>query len=103
MAQLLFLLVLFLLMWVFAVRPQQQRVRRHRELVASLRVGDRVVAAGGIVGLIVALDEEEVSLEVAPGVVLRVLRLAVNSRIGPDEPEPEETLGLEDGLGEDEV
>ena len=82
MAQLLFLLIMFGLMWFVLVRPQQQRVRRQQELVASLRVGDEVVTAGGIVGRIVALDDDEASIEVAPGVVMRFLRLAVNTRVG---------------------
>jgi preprotein translocase subunit YajC len=81
MSQLLLPLVLLALMWVLLVRPQQQRVRRQRELIASLEVGDDVVTAGGIVGRIVALEGDEVRLEVAPGVTLRVVRLAVNSRV----------------------
>ena len=81
MSQLLLPLVLLALMWVLLVRPQQQRVRRQRELIASLEVGDEVVTAGGIVGRIVALEGDEVRLEVAPGVTLRVVRLAVNSRV----------------------
>ncbi len=81
MAQLFLPFVLLALMWLLLVRPQQQRVRRQRELIASLEVGDEVVTAGGIVGRIVALEGDEVRLEVAPGVTLRVVRLAVNSRV----------------------
>lgn len=91
MESLLFPLILLVLMWVLLVRPQQQRVRRQRELIASLGVGDEVVTAGGIVGRIVQLDSDEVRLEVAPGVVLRLMRLAVNARVGGElEPEPPE-------------
>ena len=80
--ELLFPLVFLAMMWFLLVRPQQQRVRRQRELVASLAVGDEVITVGGIVGRIVGLDDEEARLEVAPGVVLRCLRLAVNARVG---------------------
>lgn len=82
--QLLFPLIFLGLMWVLLVRPQQQRVRRQRELVAALEVGDEVVTAGGILGRIVALDDDEAHIEVAPGVVVRFLRLAVNARVGVD-------------------
>ena len=82
--ELLFPLVFLGLMWVLLVRPQQQRVRRQRELVASLAVGDEVVTAGGIVGRIVGLDADEARVEVAPGVVMRFLRLAINSRVGEE-------------------
>ncbi|MDP8992620.1 MAG: preprotein translocase subunit YajC [Actinomycetota bacterium] len=91
--ELLFPLVVLGLMWVLLVRPQQQRVRRQRELVASLEVGDEVVTAGGAVGRIVGLDADEVRLEVAPGVTMRFLRLSVNARVdegaeeGSEEPE----------------
>jgi preprotein translocase subunit YajC len=84
MAQLLFPLIFLGLMWVLLVRPQQQRVRRQQELVASLAVGDEVITAGGILGRIVGLDEDEVHLEVAPGVVMRFVRIAVNARVGDD-------------------
>ena len=79
--ELLLPLVLLALMWVLLVRPQQQRVRRQRELIASLEVGDEVVTAGGVVGRVVELNGDEVRLEVAPGVTMRFVRLAVNSRI----------------------
>ena len=82
--ELLLPLILLGLMWVLLVRPQQQRVRRQRELVAALEVGDEVVTAGGVVGRVVGLDRDEVQLEVAPGVSVRFLRMAVTSRV--DEP-----------------
>lgn len=102
MAQLFLPFVLLALMWLLLVRPQQQRVRRQRELIASLEVGDEVVTAGGIVGRVAALEGDEVGLEVAPGLTMRFVRLAINSRIqepedADDEPEPE---ALEEG-GED--
>lgn len=81
---LVFPLIFFGLMWLLLVRPQQQRVRRQRELVMSLGVGEQVVTAGGVIGRIVTLGDEEVELEVAPGVVLRMLRIAINARA----PEP---------------
>ena len=96
MAQLLFLLVTFGLMWFVLVRPQQQRVRRQQELVASLQVGDEVITAGGMIGRIVGLDEDEARIEVAPGTEVRFVRLAVNARVGDDA-----TTGLPAGAADD--
>jgi preprotein translocase subunit YajC len=79
--ELLFPLLFLGLMWFVLIRPQQQRVRRQQQLVASLEVGDEVVTAGGIVGRIVALNEDEAHIEVASGVVMRFLRLAVNTKL----------------------
>ena len=84
MAQLVFLVITFGLMWFVLIRPQQQRVRRQQELVRSLEVGDEVVTAGGIFGRIVGLDDEVARIEVAPGVEMRILRLAVNARVGEE-------------------
>ncbi|HEX2701609.1 MAG TPA: preprotein translocase subunit YajC [Acidimicrobiales bacterium] len=100
--QVLFPLVFLALMWFLLVRPQKERVRRQQELVASLEVGDEVITAGGVVGRIVALDDDEAQIEVAPGIVLRFLRLAVNARVTDEVPsaalgEPE---GADDRGGE---
>jgi preprotein translocase subunit YajC len=85
-------LVLLVLMYVLLVRPQQQRVRRQQELISSLEVGDEVVTAGGMVGRITAIEGEEIHLEVAPGVTIRFVRLAVSSRVE----QPDETVGVDE-------
>ncbi|HYX43862.1 MAG TPA: preprotein translocase subunit YajC [Acidimicrobiales bacterium] len=108
MEAVLFLLPLALL-WVLMIRPQQQRVRQAREMAASLEEGDEVVTAGGIYGTITDVEGDILSVEVAPGVVLRVLRGAIAQRVGPprdydDEDEDEEEAGtVESPLGDDEA
>jgi len=82
--QILPFIVLLALMYVLLVRPQQQRVRRQRALISSLEVGDDVVTAGGLIGRIVGLDDEEARLEVAPGVTMMFLRGAITRRTGPE-------------------
>jgi preprotein translocase subunit YajC len=76
----LLLPILLVLMYVVLLRPQQQRLRSQRQLVASLDVGDEVITAGGIIGRIVALTDQRASIEVADGVVVDFLRVAVNRR-----------------------
>jgi preprotein translocase subunit YajC len=87
MGPLLALLITFGLMWVLLILPQQRRMKAHQAVVASLQVGDEVVTAGGVYGTITSLDGDTLAVEVAPGVVLRVLRSAVSQRIAPDEDE----------------
>jgi preprotein translocase subunit YajC len=106
MEAVLFLLPLALL-WVLMIRPQQQRVRQAREMAASLDVGDEVVTAGGIYGTVTDAEGDILSVEVAPGVVLRVLRGAIAQRVGPprdydDDDEEEGAQGVESPLGDDE-
>src|SRR5918996_3921865 len=83
MGPLLALLITFGLMWVLLILPQQRRMKAHQAVVASLQVGDEVLTAGGIYGTITSVDEDTLAVEVAPGVVLRVLRSAVTQRVGP--------------------
>src|SRR5947209_16013869 len=82
MGPLLALLITFGLMWALLILPQQRRMRKHQLVVSSLRTGDEVVTAGGVYGTITSVDEDTLAVEVAPGVVLRVLRRAVTSRTG---------------------
>jgi preprotein translocase YajC subunit len=72
--------ILLVLMYLVLLRPQQQRLRAQRQLVASLDVGDEIVTAGGIIGRIVDLTDERASVEVADGVVIDFLRVAVNRK-----------------------
>jgi len=83
---LIILPLLFLAMWWFTIRPQQQRVREQRALVAALEVGNVVLTAGGLVGRITSMDDEEVMLDVGRGtpVEIRIVRAAVTKRIVPE-------------------
>jgi preprotein translocase subunit YajC len=73
----------FVLLWVLFILPRQRQVRAHQQLVASLETGDEVILTAGIFGRIVAVQPDEVSVEVAPGVDLRVARQAVLRRVEP--------------------
>lgn len=83
MQALIVLAVTFVLLWVFFILPQQRRVRAHQQLVAALEEGDEVVLTAGIHGRITQLGTEDLLLEVAPGVELRVARQAVLRRVEP--------------------
>jgi preprotein translocase subunit YajC len=72
-----------LLTWFLFIRPRRRVMSRQRELLGALSTGDQVVTVGGVYGVIAALDGDEVRLEVAPGVVIRVARRAVAGRVGP--------------------
>lgn len=74
-------LLLVAALWLLMIRPQQQRVKRQREMLASLAVGDEIVTVGGILGRIVALDDTHASVEVATGVTVRMIRGAVGQRL----------------------
>jgi preprotein translocase subunit YajC len=86
-------------MYLLLVRPQQKRLRAQRELIASIAVGDEVVTAGGIIGTVRVLTDDRISLEVADGVELQVLRGAISRTIQPatttDAPRPGHVADLD--------
>ena len=69
------------------IRPQRNRQRQQQALVASLEVGDEVLTNGGIFGTIVDIDDDEgtVTLEIAPGTRIRMLRQGISQRFVEDE------------------
>ena len=78
----IYFVVLIAAFFVLIVLPQRRRSAAQRAFVAALEVGDEVFTSGGILGTITAVDDQMVDLEVAPGVVLRVARVAI-SQPGP--------------------
>ncbi len=71
---------LFVIMYFVMIRPQQRQLKAHRELVAGLKKGDEVITQGGLIGRIHVVSEREVTLEVANGVRMRVLKTSVAGR-----------------------
>ena len=82
---LLILALLFVGMYFKTIRPQQQRVRNQRALVASLQAGDEVVTIGGVIGRVTVVSDREIRLDVGNGTELRLARGAVQARLTPDE------------------
>ena len=69
------LVAIFAIMYFLMIRPQQQRVKQLRQMVDSLRRGDTVVTAGGIVGKVAKVkDDGEVLVDIADGVQVRVVK-----------------------------
>lgn len=90
---LLVIIVIFALVYFLFLRPRQQRLRQQQTAARQLSVGDEVMSAGGIYGRVVALDDEEVEVQVAPGVVMTFTRRAISARQKPsaaarENPEP---------------
>jgi preprotein translocase subunit YajC len=77
--------------WFLLIRPQQKRVKEHQELVKNVRRGDTVVTSGGIIGKVnKVVDDNEVSIEVAEGVRMRLQRNAISEVRSKGEPAKDE-------------
>ena len=65
--QLLPMILMFVVLWFLMIRPQMKKAKEHKALVAALSKGDEVVTQGGILGRIVKVDENYVTVEIAAG------------------------------------
>ncbi|MBV9931364.1 MAG: preprotein translocase subunit YajC [Alphaproteobacteria bacterium] len=72
------LLLVFVIMYVLVLRPQQQQVKTLRRKIADVKRGDTVVTGGGIVGKVTKTDEAEVEVEIAQGVKIKVVRATLS-------------------------
>jgi len=69
------ILLMFVIFYFLLLRPQQQRVKAHKEMVANIRRGDTVVTSGGIIGKVTKVrDDVEIEVEIAENTRVRVLK-----------------------------
>jgi preprotein translocase subunit YajC len=81
------LVLIFVVFYFLMIRPQQKRMKMHKEMLGQLRRGDRVVTSGGILGTVnKVVDEKEVIVEIAEGVRVRVLRTTIQDIVSKSEP-----------------
>jgi preprotein translocase subunit YajC len=99
--ELLIILILgFGLMWVLLILPQRRRQAAHESMITGLKPGDYIVTAGGLYGTVTDIGEDDLGLEVAPDVEVRVAKRAIGALIPPDEIDDveEEEAGEEEPL-----
>jgi preprotein translocase subunit YajC len=73
------------IMYFLMIRPQQKRMKEHREMIAAIRRGDTLVTSGGIIGKVTKVEENELQVEIADGVRIKVLRSTVSEVRGKAE------------------
>jgi preprotein translocase subunit YajC len=81
--QLIVLVAMFALLWLFLIMPQRRRMQAQRELHASVEIGDEILTVGGLIGRVRSAQDEELGLEIAPGTQVRVARRSVASVLSP--------------------
>ncbi len=86
-AQFVPLILIFMIMYFLLIRPQQKKMKEHQAMVASLRRGDQVVTQGGLIRKVVKVKEDnEIEVEIADGVKVRVVQNTVATVISKTEP-----------------
>jgi preprotein translocase subunit YajC len=79
--------LIFVIMYVLMIRPQQKRAKQHQEMVKNLRRGDSVVTSGGTVGKVTkVVDDDQIEIEIAQGVRVRQMRGMVTEVRAKGEP-----------------
>jgi preprotein translocase subunit YajC len=82
------LVLIFVVFYFLLIRPQQQRLKAHKEMVANVRRGDVVVTGGGMIGKITRVSDDEATVELAENVRVRVLRSTITEVRAKTEPAP---------------
>jgi preprotein translocase subunit YajC len=99
---LIFLVAMFALLWLLLIRPQRQKQARQQQMLSSVKAGDEVLTVGGLYGLVVEVeDDDDLVVEIAEGIHVRVARRAVADVVPPDE--EDEADEAEEAAGEDEI
>jgi preprotein translocase subunit YajC len=86
---LIFIAVMVGLMWLLVIRPQRRRTTEHVAMVAKLSVGDEIVTAGGLYGRIRRMDDEVLTVEIAPDITVRVARGAITGIMNSEQKDNE--------------
>jgi preprotein translocase subunit YajC len=85
--QFLPLILIFVVFYFLLIRPQQRKAKDHKTMLDALRRGDRIVTGGGIIGTVARVDgPEEITVDIADGVRVRVLRNTITSVLAKPDP-----------------
>jgi preprotein translocase subunit YajC len=97
---LIFLVLMGAVFYFLLIRPQQRRQRQQRQLIESVEVGDEVMTIGGMYGTVREVDDDSITVEVAPNVDIRFSKSAIARKLVYDEDEYEDEED-DDGAGDE--
>ena len=85
----LVMMVIFIVIFYFLlIRPQNQRAKKHKEMLGAMKKGDTVVTQGGIIGKVFKIADDEVTIDAGEGVKFRLVRSMVVEVRNPSAPAP---------------
>jgi preprotein translocase subunit YajC len=102
LGSLIVIIAMFALLWLLLIRPQRAKQQQQERMIESVDVGDEILTSGGIIATVRGVDDDanELHVEIAPGVEVRMDRRAVGGIVKKDEEEDEAADELE--VAEDE-
>ena len=85
LASLLPLIILFVIFYLLVILPQQRQAKKHKEMVESLKKGDKIVTTGGIIGEVVRNEPNNLVIRIAKDVEVRIDKSAVARKLNDEE------------------
>lgn len=80
------LILMFVIFYFLLIRPQQKRTKQHREMIDSVKAGDRIITGGGIHGRVTGISESTLTVEIADKVRVKLNRANVAAVLQPAQP-----------------
>lgn len=81
------IVLIFVVFYFLLIRPQQKKMKQHKAMVEALRRGDKVVTGGGLIGSVSkVINDNEIQVELAENVKVRVLRHTIQDVMSKTEP-----------------
>jgi len=81
------ILLIFGIMYLLMIRPQQKKMKQHAAMINALRRGDQIVTQGGIIGKVTKVREDgEIEAEIATGVKVRIVKSTITQVLNKTEP-----------------
>ena len=91
MSSLIIIIAMFALLWVLLIRPQRAKQQQQQRMLSSVEPGDEILTVGGLYGIVQELDEEDdLIVEIAEGIHVRVARRAIATVVKPDDEDADE-------------
>ena len=85
-AQFIPLILIFVIFYFFLIRPQQKRVKEHKDMVKNLKRGDEVITSGGIIGKVDRVFEDDrIELIIADNVKVQLMRNTIQGHLKKEE------------------
>jgi preprotein translocase subunit YajC len=97
------LILIFVIFYFLLIRPQQKKMKEHKAMLEAVRRGDKVITGGGIMGTVTKVNEgDEVIVEIAEGVKVKVRKSTLASVETKSEPQADSGKGADKGAANDE-
>ena len=85
-AQFIPLILIFVIFYFFLIRPQQKKVKEHKEMVKNLKRGDEVITSGGIIGIVDrVMEDDRIEVKISENVKVQIIRSTITSLLKKEE------------------